>query len=382
VRRRATHDLAPLLAQHHPAVLRYAARLAGVEGAASLAQAVLRRAWRRRRRCAGGAEDVLPWLLALVAEQTPSAPDPGDLRQRAQGRLPTASLPGDLALELALAALPEPVGAAVDLCWFADVDAITTARFLDVDVDDVEQVLAGLPAAVLRDLPEYAARWRAGLDLPRAVASEAAAPSPSTTTAWAGVAGVALLVGTVAFLGLRTDLLDPTSPGPDDRGPTAATPVVRPVAGPCRDRLHVGEVRADRTMGVRRLVVVLRLGGGRPCTVRGFSSVVPQHRGERIDVVVAHRPDDATFRGLDDVVVRVGQPAVVILEWSTGHVCPPVVNDRLLLTPPGASRALSLPGFGTTHCLPGGRDATLDVFPVRATAIPYPEHQLLRAGRR
>jgi hypothetical protein len=183
-----------------------------------------------------------------------------------------------------------------------------------------------------------------------------AVPLAAVATAVAIAAGVVLLT-------------DGQSSGPVAPIPPPTTAAAGLVAPSCGDGdLTVDRLQTDRTLGTTYLRIRLVSGRGAACQVRGFPVVVPLARGDRMDVRVVHRPDDALLRGLAGVVVGARDAAVVTLAWATDRACPAEINDRLVITLPGSVRPFAMPGFGRTACTDGATPSTLDVFPIRAAA--------------
>jgi DNA-directed RNA polymerase specialized sigma24 family protein len=167
----------------------------------------------------------------------------------------------------------------------------------------------------------------------------------------AGVAAVVLLTGSSS-----TDT-------------SAEPPAGVEVARSCRDGdLAVERTETHHTLRTTYVRIRLVLAGASPCRLRGFPDVLPLEHGRRMDLEVAHRPDDALLRGLSGVDVRDGRGAVVTMALATSHVCPAAGNDRLLIILPGSARPFAVPGFGPTSCADGAAPTTLDVFPIRPAA--------------
>jgi RNA polymerase sigma-70 factor (ECF subfamily) len=94
-----------LYAEHGPALLRHATRLAGDRGRAEdLVQETLLRAWRHADRLADPARPVRPWLHTVLAHLATDAHRAARARPPETGEQALAGLPGDTDLDRALQA--------------------------------------------------------------------------------------------------------------------------------------------------------------------------------------------------------------------------------------------------------------------------------------
>jgi len=153
VNERATNaspaDFASWVAPHIPAMTRLAGRLAPLADRDDVVQEALVRAWRRRNTYEPHRGEVLPWLLAIVADRArrirtrrPSE-EAHDVRAAADSVIAQspAQADRDLDLERALRTLPRRERLAVALYYFVGLDITETAAVMGVTAGTVKATL-------------------------------------------------------------------------------------------------------------------------------------------------------------------------------------------------------------------------------------------------
>jgi RNA polymerase sigma factor (sigma-70 family) len=142
-------DFASWVAPHIIAMSRLAGRLAPLADRDDVVQEALVRAWRRRHTYDPNRGEVLPWLLAIVADRArrtrtrrlPEEPhDVGPAASPVSARAP-AQPDRDLDLERALRMLPRRERLAVALYYFVGLGITETAAVMSVSAGTVKATL-------------------------------------------------------------------------------------------------------------------------------------------------------------------------------------------------------------------------------------------------
>jgi hypothetical protein len=120
-------------------------------------------------------------------------------------------------------------------------------------------------------------------------------------------------------------------------------------------------------MGTAYLTIALRHPAAGACTIRGYPTVRALDRGRAAAVDVRRRLQGLDGLGPHLVTVTSARPAVVIVEWTVGHSCPPRTVDSLELSLPESTTSFRVRGFGGSTCNPGEGAAPIEVQPIQAS---------------
>jgi RNA polymerase sigma factor (sigma-70 family) len=139
-------DFASWVAPHITAMSRLAGRLAPLADRDDIVQEALVRAWRRRHTYDPKRGEVLPWLLAIVADRarrTRARRSPEEVHGLGAGVSPQspAQADRDLDLERALHTLPRHERMAVALYYFVGLGITETAAVMGVSSGTVKATL-------------------------------------------------------------------------------------------------------------------------------------------------------------------------------------------------------------------------------------------------